>query len=325
MAWLFVPESKGSNSAFALRAEPTAPSVLWRGSSITSRVWRREWRKGTLTRLLSGTISDPSTAARGVAEFISSLPAIRASHTAWQASASELPTPGTCGLMSSASSPSASPRSCSSRTWGGTLPMVFGMSPKAYRDLATRLQRRSSARLRSARRTYARASLLWPTIVASDGDRGPTRYSRGNPSLVLAARLWATCLVAGHRGHAWQQKDGKPTLTLVGQARLWATIKTRDFKLGVASHCGRYGTEHGGVDLTDQAAAFACGRLAATTGPDGTPFAGLGSWPLNPLFGEWKNGFPIGWSGLEPLEAASFRWWRLLHSCALARLLASGR
>jgi len=31
---------------------------------------------------------------------------------------------------------------------------------------------------------------------------------------------------------------------------------------------------------------------------------------LNPLFVEWLQGFPIGWTAFEPLETAWFQTWR---------------
>jgi hypothetical protein len=35
---------------------------------------------------------------------------------------------------------------------------------------------------------------------------------------------------------------------------------------------------------------------------------------LNPAWVEWLIGWPIGWTGLQPLETDKFREWRLLHS-----------
>ena len=36
---------------------------------------------------------------------------------------------------------------------------------------------------------------------------------------------------------------------------------------------------------------------------------------LNPMWVEWLMGWPIGWTGFEPLEMDKFRRWRELHFC----------
>jgi len=36
--------------------------------------------------------------------------------------------------------------------------------------------------------------------------------------------------------------------------------------------------------------------------------------PMNPTFPEWLMGWPIGWTGLEPLETGKFREWQRKHS-----------
>ncbi|WP_414902487.1 hypothetical protein ACMT1E_04455 [Sphingomonas flavalba] len=35
---------------------------------------------------------------------------------------------------------------------------------------------------------------------------------------------------------------------------------------------------------------------------------------LNPLFVEWLMGWPIGWTGLGPVETASSHWWRRMRT-----------
>ena len=71
-----VPERQASNSVFV---SPSPEPVLFVTSSgtVTPRPlsWRG-WRKRPYIRLLSGTILPPSTAKRGAARFISSLPDI---------------------------------------------------------------------------------------------------------------------------------------------------------------------------------------------------------------------------------------------------------
>ena len=125
MTWLYVPSmdsasvqvSQASNSDSNLSLEiPTTPSLTWRGKPMPPRVWSRECKKDTWTKLLCGTISHPLMAQRGVALWISSLQASRANPTQSQGSSSKRRTHGISGPRSHASSKSVSRSVCSSRT-----------------------------------------------------------------------------------------------------------------------------------------------------------------------------------------------------------------
>jgi hypothetical protein len=43
------------------------------------------------------------------------------------------------------------------------------------------------------------------------------------------------------------------------------------------------------------------------------PLNAMAGGPLNPTWVEWLMGWPIGWTGLEPLETDRFRQWLHLH------------
>src|SRR5712692_2071850 len=86
MAWLYVPVQELSNSASSSSSASDYEPWLTLSGKATRRAY--SWR-GWLTRpwilRLSGTISQPSTATYGVALWIASLRASRASQQAMQA------------------------------------------------------------------------------------------------------------------------------------------------------------------------------------------------------------------------------------------------
>lgn len=104
MAWLYVPDM-GVSSSESERSWETRTGAFVTSSgrpSLRPLSWPGWTRRPWIARL-SGTISRPSTAARGVARWISSLRASRASPSAPQASASGPKTIGGSGLTSSKS------------------------------------------------------------------------------------------------------------------------------------------------------------------------------------------------------------------------------
>ena len=73
MGWLYVPGLRASNSDSSSPSEiPIAPSVTWKGKPLRPSYWPAVWKKAISKWRLSGTISNPSMAARGVESWISS-------------------------------------------------------------------------------------------------------------------------------------------------------------------------------------------------------------------------------------------------------------
>lgn len=171
----FAPVSEASISACisqnpdielcAMSSETVSPHPLsWRG-----------WQTRPWLRLLSGTICDPSTAAHGVAAFISSLPDIPASPSASRGCVKGRMTPGTSGPRSPGSSVRSRRNCASSRTSPAICPLVSTMSPESFRAWATGLQRASYQRRKSGHRTSGSGCSFWPT---------PTFRSAGNRAAV---------------------------------------------------------------------------------------------------------------------------------------------
>jgi len=171
MSWLYVPGSAGSPSDSSSWSETFARSVTWRGKLSASTSWSRRAKRVLWIMRLSGLISEPSMASRGVASWISSLRASRASPTASPASDAETPTSALSGPRSPGSSATASPQLSSSRTSTGLLfedPLLtFEQWASSCVRLAWRLPRTS------ARRTSGSGGLLsLPTPIARDHRSG---------------------------------------------------------------------------------------------------------------------------------------------------------
>ena len=77
----------------------------------------------------------------------------------------------------------------------------------------------------------------------------------------------------------------------------YPTPQAHDSTKGNAARVGRFGTKHGGRNLNDEIAK----NEHLTTGQ------------LNPEWVEWLMGWPIGWTGLEPLATDRFQRWLELH------------
>lgn len=259
-----------------LSERPALRPPSWRG-------WKtRPW----ITRL-SGLMLNPSTAAYGVARFISSLPDIPASLSPPAAFAAAATIPGTCGQMSAASLENASLNGCSARTSRDIWTVDLKRSPGSYREWVLTLKRACSLRRKLARPTSGTGSSFWPTpttgiyacrtdIVVEKGtfqfrtaiDQRGSQHSLGN-----AARVWST---------------------------FWLTVK----HMGLA-HC--------------HLATFPSLPPLHVTLKPGTRTC-PGDWSFNPNFSDWMMGWPVGWSDPALPVTELSRWSRLMRS-ELSKLL----
>jgi hypothetical protein len=230
--WLFVPptclpsvrEEEASNSA---STSPSLVPALWVTLSgkptqrpLSSPIWRsRRWVK-----VLSGTTLPPSTAARGVESWISSLAATRASLSAPQESDSERRTPATCGLTSLASSLRSSRNGASSRTSQTTLTLGSRLSEPSYGRWAIALRQDCSRRLRLARARNASGFTSWPTARANEGSSGSwqrdPRTGEINLTLTGAVKAWHTPLTADD---GQKVSPASTRESLMRQAQNWGT------------------------------------------------------------------------------------------------------
>lgn len=200
------PESVDSISESAWQFQALEQFAWSRGKPRASKSWHRGWKTGGFIQRLFGRMPAPSMAARGVAEFMESLPVIPASHSALQASDKEPATRDTSGPRSSASLAKWDPSSCSWRmsqdTFGWDSTKCSVTLPKSGSMLSGRLY----AHLMSAHPIDASEFSYWPTPVAGDskacGAAGYSTTSGRHPGTTLtdAARVWGGPLDPGATG-----------------------------------------------------------------------------------------------------------------------------
>lgn len=295
--WLYVPPttSASSPSAPASAASTLASDSPWEGdaelwATSSGKPTRRPsswrgWKKRPWIRHLSGTISRPSTAARGAAEWISSLEATPASPSRWQALVEASRTSGICGPTSDESSPKSSRSRSSSRTSQATYLLASRTSFATWKAWATAWRQVSSRRRKSVPRTEGSASSFWPTVRASDGRKGSGESARreGGPSLVTASKQWPTPSATSYgtnqggaagrtgpvrgsletlaknwpedRGSAESQAGNNPARPAIPPppASNWPTPTSGDAKASGASGYSTESGRHTGTTLTDAA------------------------------------------------------------------------
>jgi len=206
--WLYVPGCTSSRSALAeadlISASSWQFKVLersawWRGKRSLSRNWYRRWDRVSWVRALCGAMPEPSTGERGVALWMASLAASRASRIATPANGSAVMTSATFGPPRAASSSKPARGLRSSRMFPALSRPRVGSSEfgESFIDLVSRLRLDCSLRRRSAPRTSASASLSWPSPRVWDSEGGPDlrqseRAGSGGPSLRTASAMWPT-------------------------------------------------------------------------------------------------------------------------------------
>lgn len=319
MAWLYVPGQGDLSSELSWPSEmPIGLSLQWNGKPLQLRSWLRVSKMGVFRRFLSGIALSPLTADRGVAWWISSLAATRASRSRSPESAGALTTPGTSGLTSLGSSERFSQNGASLRTWQDTFGLDTStlLSP-TLNALVTELRRASSRRRTLARRTDGNGSSSlprwatprtggrdgteehydldgqatnWPTPRSTD-EHGPGEHGEGGADLRTAA-LWPTPATDSFRSRGGERKDEQG---LDQQARLWATPTSRDWRAG--------------ANPTESVATNSLlGRQAPRIMKDGQESSESGQTSrrqLNVAFVEWLQGWTPGWTSLEPLDSGS--------------------
>ena len=162
--------------------------------------------------------------------------------------------------------------------------------------------------------SLAEAALsFWPTALATDGAKAPTKHGSGDLSLPQAARIWPAVNAAGGDRATGHFPLGNPNLT--GAAM-------KNFPAPSASDAKGFD----GPNKTKPSKTWdTYSRLALMTSRPGHTCSPK-CRRLNPLFVEMLMGWPGGWTllplGLRDLESSATewsRWWRLMRS-ELSRL-----
>lgn len=289
MGWLFVPGLEGLSSGSGLPSDPpTGQFVTSKGKPLRRGSWRLACSTAAWPRLLSGMTSEHSTAGRGVAAWISSLPDSPASLTASRAPGPVQLTIAGCGLQFTGSSKPFSPESCSSKTSGGC-------------------SRRATAK------PSARSSRIWPAWGSWEpggASRLPTPELRtaeiACSSLGVVPTPSASCAGYSVGGQAGRAGPRRPSLETMAREGLWPTPRAADARTpGVSTRRQGSGTLTEAVRLWPTPMASDSKRIGDQRPEDprhgqrGLPAAvhrAGGTGKLNPQWVEWLMGFPPGWT-----------------------------
>lgn len=325
LASLCVPASEPSSSACGLPSGPHTELWVTLSGTPTQRPcsWRG-WRTRPWIGFLSGTTCRPSTAARGAARWISSLPGSPASRSAPPAGARVPRTNGGSGRTSPGSSKRSARRTRLSRTCPAlsvtAWERCFGTLPTSGSMRSGRV----SAQPTLAPPTSGNGSGSWPTATSADSRGSGAMYGSGDgyerTTLVdRAVRMWPTPAARGDNRSpeaALAAKarhpggPGKQVTSLTVLAKMWATPTCRDWK------------DRACVDANVPTNGL-LGRQAVRSGlhPPTTSTPGQASLPttrvLNPAFTEWLMGWPVGWTDSTRSATESYRSWLRTHSSAL--------
>ena len=284
-------------------ALPGLEQSAWsRGKPRASKSWHRGWKTGDFIQRLFGRMPEPSMASRGVAEFMESLPVIRASHSASQASDKGPTTRDTSGPRSSASLAKWDPSSCSWRMsqdtfdWASTECSVI--LPKSGSTRSGRLYERPM----SEPHTEGSESSSWPTPRAFM--HKDASYDRGRSNLGEVVTNWATPTARDWKDGA-DPSDKTPTNALLG--RQAPRVTGQMFRGG----SGRLFPTPRAQDSYERS-----NRKTIIRARQGEAQMTLTRWVrgpqasrlrLNPNFVEWLMGFPEGWTVCEPSATLSSR------------------
>jgi hypothetical protein len=308
--WLYLPSTSAPGTE-----DSSSPSDPWHGYepwlTLSGTPTRRPsswngWARRAWIKLLCGMTSPPSTVARGVAAWISSLPVSLASHSAPPANARGLTMTAGSGRPSHPSSLRFDPSSSSWRT----SPSLFDTgSPTSSTTLPTSGSMRNgvcSAREPLEPLTDANAPGSWPTPTAMDVRKsgGAPTNSHGVSLTDATVRMWGTPVARddqkspeAHQRMKANMPGGPRTevTSLTVQSKMWGTPRASDGG-GRGSDPPRKNARAGSPTLKNQ---------VASHHSEATPTAGLAGSPkvdLNPFFVATLMGLPADW--LTPSTSA---------------------
>lgn len=336
--WLYVPATHCASSASSpgpadSSLESTTPFsalapgedvswLMWRGKHTPARTWSQRWRKVPWMTLLSGLTSEPSTLARGVEAWISSLADFRVSRGARQAPAWAPTIRDTSGPNTPASSPNASPLSSSVRTSALFCLPASVRSQETFTPWVSALRLHFGQRRKLALRTAeSDSSSLLPTPTASaygtsnNGQRGDgtSFLQAGKESLMSMARSgnWPTPMASDSKrsGHGTEQLRDSPNLPAA--VRMWPTPTST---LGTNGGLVTPAKAREGGTLTEALSARTEWATPTVHGnynrkgasPDsGDGLATQVGGQLNADWVEWLMNWPTGWTGFASAATAS--------------------
>ena len=322
MGWLYVPGLRVSSSGSSSPSEiPIAPSVTWKGKPLRPSYWPAVWKKAISKWRLSGTISNPSMATRGVESWIFSARASLASQSLALGSDEPKKTSDGFGLTSLASFARYDRESSYWRTYQGSL---FADSETFSESWPPSGSMRSGAcfqRRASGHRTSGAGFSFWPGVSATrygssqnEGKVPHDRPSRGAPSLDTLARNWPT--PRAEDAESCGNHPGRQD-SLNATARLWPTPNVpnggRSMRAEDIAKKGATGKGKRQVGLENVARLWATPMTSDTKRGSGTYMRGnltltgqARQWPTPTVAGN-RNSSDYGDHG-NGLETEAKRW-----------------
>ena len=279
MSWLYLPAA-----AVDCSVENCSDGERCVTSSMTDTVStcsRPGSEMDTLTTGPSGMMCGPSTGVPGLDAWISSLRASHASRTAQQGTGLEIETSGTSGLIPFALFERSGPNGSYWKMSQGCFPtLMFDEYSETWPRAGMMRAGIAYQRLPLAPLTSEIGFGLWATPTRSDSTG--TTGGGNHRSLRTDVKFWPTPTVADTKTYWHNRKRKNPNPSLAGAVDMFPTPCATNWKNRETSTHSR--------DLQKK----------------------IGG-QLNPNWVEWLMGWPIGWTGLEPLETVKFQQWLELH------------
>jgi hypothetical protein len=163
-----------------------------------------------------------------------------------------------------------------------------------------------------------RMARIWPTVMKSSANgHSMVEIQKGNKKRRLANEviMWPTLRA---QDPAKTSKGYGKSTTEVAKSQNWRTPNASDIEGGIMEW--RDG-KAGKLKLRDHSVHIAK-KISCQSGHQSQKTLEVGiesQLTLNPLFCEHLMGWPIGWTGLEPVEMELCRWFVLMHG-ELSRL-----
>jgi hypothetical protein len=283
MGWLYLPGMEESSSDSDSLSPDIAQSVTLSAKHRPLRRWQRIWDEEgpeegpSWLKRLSGMTLTPSTADRGVARFIASLPGTHVSPTVGQASSSASMIPGGSGQRSAVSSTRSNPGASSAKMSLVISEQTLRSSPETWQKRISELRQACSLRGLSG---HPMSETDFFGLVSTVPRHWEELEDDGGNWLGYWCHDCQTVIETGRECSCLPPLD-RPTV--------WPTPVTRDaVNVGGPAQAKRH-----------------------------TPALNslLGGAP-SPLWLEWYMGLPLSWTDPEstPLATEWFQSWRDAHS-----------
>lgn len=333
MAWHYAPDTADSTSdSIWLSEAGFEPCATSSGKQEPRKPSWRGWRNRPWSARLFGTTSEPSTVARGVAAWISSLPDTPVSLSVKPGRSSEQLTPATSGPRSDGSSgkrgllwpssrTSEATSGTGSRTSSPTSMPTGSMRSGVCSEQPTLALRTSASASGSSRGVDPVARWSTPTARDPKGVDLPSR--QGSPSLPTQVDRWPTPkAMSGGPDQTRSEKLERGRTRSGGTclqraATSWPTPTAGDAK-AAGSRRGGQTNANPGVSLTDAVrTGDDLGRLHRETSTDGPKPR------LSPQFVEWLMGLPKGWTtaNASGCSGTALSLWRQRSLSELSRIV----